>query len=323
MRLLLPRAQNNGSNGTSATRFRTRQHSWTEDNSTRCLPRKGKSLHSLEGAGLLTLALTAAEKAILTWAAHHPLLDVPTLQAILRPAAHPRAIKPLQQRITHLFKLGLIETRLWPAGKTPLEQQRYLLTSVALKFMAIRHGEPFASYFIPPRYQKGDDEQLDRQWGTRGLSGQMWHTNALYSFMRQLYRRAHTRGEVIYHWKSAHEAARWYRDTISQDGKHTRPDAEIVFALSPTAQPVRMVLLEYDRGTTGFPQYARKFSAYLDYQQATGQPLPLLVVTSSRKARERMQHVLDELPGSLHLLILMEGDLLSQGLALVLRLFPP
>ncbi len=283
---------------------------------------KKKSRQSMEGTGLLTLALTAAEKEMISWAAHHPLLDVPTFQAILRPAADPQAIKPIQQRITHLFKLGLIETRLWSRGKTPLEQQRYLLTSVALKFMALRYGEPYRYYFVPPKYQKGDDEHLDRQWGTRGLNGQMWHTNALYSFMRQLYRRAHARGEIIYHWKSAHEAARWYRDTVSQDDEHARPDAELVFALSPTDQPVRMVLLEYDRGTTGAFQYSRKFTAYLDYQQATGMVLPLLVVTSSRKAMERMQHVLDAL-GSLRIMMLLESDLLSQGLALVLRHFPP
>ena len=284
---------------------------------------KRKSRQSVEGAGLLTLMLNAAEKEVIGWAAHHPLLDVPTFQALLRPDAGPRAIKPLQQRMTHLFQLGLIETRLWIKGKTPLEKQRYLLTPVALKFMATRYGEPFRYYFIPPKYQKGDDEQLDRQWGTRGLNGQMWHTNALYSFMRQLYRVAQIRGEIIYHWKSAHEAARWYRDTISQVDEHARPDAELLFALSPTEQPVRMVLLEYDRGTTGTFQYDRKFTAYLDYQQATGIPLPLLVVTSSRKATERMQQVLNALQGSLHIIMLLEGDLLSQGLALVLRHFPP
>ncbi|BCL83596.1 hypothetical protein ccbrp13_60610 [Ktedonobacteria bacterium brp13] len=282
-----------------------------------------KSRQSVEGAGLLTLALTATEKEMLGWAAHHPLLDVLTLQALLRPAADPQAIKPLQQRISHLFKLGLIETRLWSRGKTPLEQQRYLLTSVAVKFIATRHGEPFSVYFVPPKYQKGDDEQLDRQWGTRGLNAQMNHTHGLYAFMRQLYRGTHARGEIIYHWKSAHEAARWYRDTISQDDEHARPDAELVFALSPIDQPVRMVLLEYDRGTTGAVEYSRKFTAYLDYQQATGKALPLLVVTSSRKATERMQHVLDTLQGSLPVIILLEEDLLAHGLALVLHHFPP
>ncbi|GHO82322.1 replication-relaxation family protein [Dictyobacter formicarum] len=283
---------------------------------------KRKNQLGIEGAGLLTLTLTGTEKALIGWAAHHPLLDVPTFQALLRPGANPRAIKPLQQHITHLFQLGLIEVRLWSAGRTPLEQQRYLLTPVALKFMAVRIGEPYTYYFVSPKYQKNDDEQLDRQWGTRGLNGQMWHTNALYSFMRQLYRNTYARGEIIYHWKSAHESARWYRDSITQNDEHTRPDAEILFALSPTDDPVRMVLLEYDRGTTGIVQYTRKFTAYLDYHQATGVALPLLVVTTSHKAIARMQQVLDTL-GTLRIIMLLEKDLLAQGFTLVVRHFSP
>jgi Replication-relaxation len=285
--------------------------------------RKRQSRSSLEGTGLLTLALTTAEKDLLTWSAHHPLLDLATLQAVLRPMADPQAIKPLQQRMTRLFQLGLIETRLWPKGKTPLEQQRYLLTPSALKFMAIRQNEPFSAYFVTPKYQKGEDEQLDRQWGTRGLEGQMWHTNGLYAFMRQFYRRVHMRGEVLYQWKSAHEAARWYRDTISQDPGHARPDAELVFALSPQDERVTMVLLEYDRGTTREYQYFRKFKAYLDYQQASGMTLPLLIVAPSEKAAQRMRHVLDELQGTLRIVLLLEADLLAEGLALVLHHFPP
>jgi len=192
-----------------------------------------------------------------------------------------------------------------------------------LKFMATRHGEPFSFYIVPPKYRRGDDEQLQRQWGTKGLYAQMWHTNSLYSFMRQLSRETHKRGEVLSQWKSAHEAARWYRDTISQEAEHARPDAELVLALSPDEKRGTMVLLEYDRGTTGEYEYYRKFKAYLDYQQATGVALPLLVVTSSQKAAKRMQRVLSEMQGSLRIVILLERDLLSQGLALLLHHFPP
>lgn len=247
-----------------------------------------KSHASLEAAGLLTLTLTAAEKEFVTWVAHHSLLDVPILQALLRPAADVRAIKPLQQRITRLFQLGLLETRIWSEGVSPLEQQRYLLTRMALKFIAIRHGEPFSAYLVPPKYQKGNDEQLDRQWGTRGLFGQIWHTIGLYTFMRALFRGMHARGEILYQWKSAHKAARWYRNTIFQDIGHARPDAELVFTLSSDEDRALRVMLEYDRGTTGEHEYFRKFKAYLDYQQATGQTIPLLVVTPSRKMAQRI-----------------------------------
>jgi hypothetical protein len=287
---------------------------------------KRKNRLSTHGTGLLTLALTEQEKEILTWAAHHPLLDIHTIQALLRPMADVQAIKPLQQKITRLFKLGLIETRLWTPGKTPLEQQRYLLTSVALKFMSTRQGEPFSFYFMHPKYYKeSDDEQTKRQWGTRGLAHQMSHTNALYTFMRQLYHQhnkgTQAQGEALLHWKSAHEAALWYRDTISQNTEHARPDAELVFLSSSDAQTT-IILLEYDRGTTQEHEYYRKFKAYLDYQQATGITLPLLVVvTPSQKAAQKMQRVLNDLGGSLQIVILQERDVLAQGL--IRALHPP
>jgi hypothetical protein len=282
-----------------------------------------KSRASLEGAGLLTLALTAAEKELLTWAARHPLLDVLTFQTLLRPASPARAIKPIQERITRLFQLGLLETRLWPEGRSPLEQERYLLTRVALKFIAIRQGEPFSAYLVPPKYRKTMDEQLWRQWGTPGLFAQMRHTHSLYAFMRELVRGMHARGEILYQWKSAHEAARWYRDTISQEIGHARPDAELVFTLPNNGERSIRVLLEYDRGTTGETEYVRKFRAYLDYQQATGRTLSLLVVTPSRKAAQRIERVLHTLPGSLLIAVLLESDLLTQGLSLLLHHFPP
>jgi hypothetical protein len=280
---------------------------------------KKKTGYSTHGTGLLTLALTDQEKEILTWAAHHPLLDIPTFQALLYPVADAQAIKPLQQNITHLSSLGLIETRSWTAGKSPLEQQRYLLTSVALKFMATRQGVPFSFYLMYPKYYKeSDDEQTRRQWGTRGLNRQMAHTNGLYTFMRQLYRGTQKREEVLFTWKSAHEAARGYRDLISQKTEHASPDAELIFSPFPDNQAT-VILLEYDRGTTGVHEYRRKFGAYLDYQQATGSTLPLIVVvTPSPKAAQVMRRVLSELGGTLQVVILLERDLLAQGLTLAL-----
>jgi hypothetical protein len=283
---------------------------------------KRRTRFGISGTGLLTLALTASEKEILSLTAHHPLLDILTFQALLRPSANARAIKPLQHTITHLFQQNLIETKIWPAGKTSLEQQRYLLTSTALKFLAIRQGEPFSFYFVLPMYRKGEDEQLWRQWGTAGLFRQMWHTNGIYTFMRQLVRGTYERGEVLLEWKSAHEAARWYEDSRTGERLSARPDAELVFATTPNAQR-HQLLLEYDRGTTGAYEYMRKFKAYLDYQQATKIALPLLVVvTPSHKSMQRIQQVLTELGGELRITIVLERDVLTQGLTFVLERFP-
>jgi hypothetical protein len=279
---------------------------------------------STYGTGLLTLALTEQEKALLTWVAHHPLLDLPTLQAVLHPHPDTLTISPLEETISYLCDAGLLETRGWPAGKTPLEQERYLLTDVALKFIATREGVPYSVYFLHPKYYKeSDDEQTRRQQGTRGLARQMAHTHGLYTLMRQLYTGTYTRGEVLVRWYSAHEAAREYRDTISHRSMHARPDAELLFVPTPLAHPTS-ILLEYDRATTGEREYTRKFSAYLDYQQATGITLPLLlVVTPSPKAAQKIQQVLSALGGGLQVVILLERDLLAHGLTLALPQLSP
>lgn len=280
---------------------------------------KKRSGRSIEEAGVLTLALTAFEKAILMETAQHPLLDIATLQAMLRPTSDPQAIKPLQQAITHLFQLHLIETRLWPGGDTSGEQQRYLLTSVALRFMAIRSHKLFSAYFVPPNYQKGDDEQLDRQKGVRGLAHQMPHTHGLYSLMGQLIRGAHKREEVIFTWKNAYESILTYINIFSQEHEKAVPDATVVFAASPHDESIT-ILLEYDRGTMGEEGYLRKFKPYLDYQLSTKMPLPLILfVTTSAKAKQRVKQVLDNMGVSFSVVILLERDLLALGLTRALQ----
>jgi hypothetical protein len=282
---------------------------------------KRKTRQSIYGTGLLTLALSAQEKQILTWGAHHPLLDLLTLQALLHPKVEAPAIKSLQHTITHLFQLGLIEVRLWQHGKTAFEQERYLLTDVALKSIATWQGEPYSSYFVLPKYyEPGDDEQIKRQWGTKGLVAQLPHTHGLYTLMRQLLRGSNVRAETLVHWKSAHEVARWYRDAIWQNVAQARPDAEVAFTSADGHTTT--ILLEYDRATESEQGYTRKFRAYLDYQLATGVDLPLLVVvTPSQKARERIQRVLADLDGSLQVVVLLERDLLAHGFTLALH--PP
>ncbi|GHO58474.1 hypothetical protein KSB_69490 [Ktedonobacter robiniae] len=236
------------------------------------------------------------------------------MHALLRPDAETHAIKPTQQKITHLFKQQLLETRLWSTEKTPLERERYLLTPVALKFMAIRQGEPFSYYFVHPRYRMGDDEQVWRQWGVAGLDSQKWHTRGLYTFMRQLLKKTHERGEIIYEWKSAHNSVRWYMDMFLQGEGHARPDAELIFAPSLTAQRTTL-LLEYDRGTTGIFEYHRKFKAYIDFQLITGKTLPLIVVvTPTQRSAQKIQQVLTQLGSSLHVVVLLEHEVLSKGL---------
>jgi len=278
--------------------------------------RKGR--HSLTGTALLSLALTPRQKEIVFWLARHPLLDLLTLQTLVRPGADDREVRLMQRHLARLFRLRLVEVKVWPAGKTPLEQQRYLLTSSALRFVATHNGEPFSAYLVPPKYQKSEDIVF-RQWGVAGLFHQMDHTNDLYTCLRKVLQGAHIRGEIISDWRSAHEAALSYKDSFTQESEKARPDAELVFA--PAAgEEERAILLEYDRGTTDLGHYERKFRAYLDYQLAEGTVLPpILVITPSRKAAQMMRQVLNELGGPSQVLIALERDLLTQGLAAVLR----
>jgi hypothetical protein len=196
-----------------------------------------------------------------------------------------------------------------------------LTTDVALKSIATWQGEPYSRYFVLPKYyEAGDDEQVKRQWGTKGLVAQLPHTHGLYTLMRHLLQGAEAREETFVQWKSAHEVARWYRDMISQEVAQARPDAEVIFTSADGHTTT--ILLEYDRATASEHGYARKFQAYLDYQLAIGIELPLLVVvTPSQKTRERIQHVLSDLDGSLQVVVVLERELLAHGLTLAL--YPP
>ncbi|GHO50835.1 hypothetical protein [Ktedonospora formicarum] len=282
--------------------------------------RQRKTQESVYGAGLLTLALTAQEKRLLAFVAHHPLLDLQTLHTLLRPDGVPKAIKSTQHDITHLFKQHLLDARLWPTtSMPPQEQERYLLTSAALHYMAVRQGEPLRYYVVHPKNRTSDEEQLWRQWGVAGLDRQKGHTSSLYRFMRQLLKGTHERGEMLYEWKNAQTSIRWYREMFLQGTGRARPDAELVFAPSPTAQRTTL-LLEYDRGTTGTLEYQRKFNAYLDFQLITGKALPLiLVVTPTQKSAQKIQQVLTQLGSALRVVVLLEQEVLAQGLTLAYK----
>lgn len=273
---------------------------------------------SVTGTGLLTLALTPQQKAIITWLARHPLLDLLTLQTLVRPGADPQAIKLMQRHMTRLFRLHLVETELWPQGRTALEQQRYLLSAPALRFVAIRGDERFSTYFVPPKDRKRKDA-IGRQWGTLGLRSQMYHTNALYTCMRELFQGAHTRGEVIADWRSAHEAARTYRTAFLHHLESARPDAELVCAPSP-AEACRTLLVEYDRGTTDEAHYYRKFKAYLHYQTITRTSLPpLVMIAPHTRAIQTMRRALARLQEPFPVTIVLEQELRIEGLAAIFR----
>lgn len=277
---------------------------------------KRQTLKSVSGTGLLNLALGSQEKQILTLASHHPLLDLSTIRVFL--PQQEQSLKRLQQTMTHLAQLHVLETRHWPKSTVGWDRTRYLLTPAGLQYIAIRQGEPASRYFIAPKDRKGNDEQRWRQQGTPGLDQQKGHTHGLYALLRQVFAGMEARGEQLIEWKSAHEAARWYQDRVWQTTEQIRPDAEIVFVPATGSEHVRF-LLEYDRGTTGRFEYHRKFKAYLDFELATSTSLPLiLVVTPSPRSAQTIRQELLRLGGSLQVVIALEEDVLRAGLTRVL-----
>ena len=278
-----------------------------------------KDQQSLITAGLLSLHLTPQQKEILFWLARHPLLDILTLQALVRPKARENDIRVTQRHLTHLFQLRLVETKLWPEGKNTQERQRYVLTPAALRFVAIQQGEPYSTYFQPSKQQLEQDKKWT-QWEVAGLFHQMHHTHGLYTCIRQIIVLTKEHEGAILDWKSAHEAARASQGLFRQKVEHIRPDAELLFKAEPEATE-QIIFLEYDRGTTDKEDYRRKFQAYLDYKKTVGKPLSLiLMVTPHNKAAQMIGQVLTELKEPLSVLIVLEENLLIYGLKEILRL---
>ncbi len=285
---------------------------------------KKKDNASYYGAGLLTIALTPMQKELLAWFAHHPLLDIPTLLAVLRPEADKQAMKLLYRQINRLFNLRLVETATqYEAAIKRHEPEQYLLTTAALRFMATRLGEPFSYYFVPQK-DRQNENQMQRQLGTLGLSEQDKHTRGLYRFMGNLFKVANVQGEHVLEWKSAHESAHYYQDSFHQEDepRQIRPDAELVVELNDGV--IRRFYLEYDRATTGPEDYRQKFEAYASYELSTRMPLPLiLVVTPSTKAASTIRQVLVPIRGyygSLKVVVVLEQDVLAHGLTALLGL---
>lgn len=284
-----------------------------------------KDRASVSAAGLLTLVLSPLQKTMLFWMARHPLLDLPTLQALLRSGADELTLSRTQRALAHLFKLRLVETVRWSKGSTRPERQRYVLSATALRYVAIRRGEPFSAYLMLPKYRKREDT-IWRQWATPGLFAQMHHTNGLYTCIRaMLSGTRHEEGPMILDWKSAHEAAREYEEPFHPEKgrQKIRPDAELVIAATPHDEGMT-ILLEYDRATTDASQYARKFQAYLDYHLATRLPLPpIVVITPHLKAVNTIRRVLSELGGPSSVMMVLEQDVLMEGLAAILIALAP
>src|SRR6266566_1029499 len=156
-------------------------------------------------------------------------------------------------------------------------------------------------------------------WEQRGavLRGrQMGHTNALYQCVMGIIEVGVRSGAYrIICWKSARESVRCYYDSNERDWMNVCPDAELLYVRTDCAR-LGSVLIEYDRGTTFYREYAAKFEAYSHYQLFTRTTLPPILVVIQRIATAKtiLTAIHEVGAGDVLVVLVLEADLLRYGL---------
>jgi len=283
----------------------------------------GDKTARLRIAALLNLTLTRQQKAILALLVRHPHLSLLDLLALLRPTSQDERI--IQRQLDPLLiELQLARKDLWQAGVGWRERERYQLSERGLRFLAVRHGLTPAYYLIPEKRVRDAGKRVSPRdttvnWEQRGavlLGRQMWHTNALYQCVRGMIEVGVRSGAYcIISWKSARESVRCYYDSNEREWMNVCPDAELLYTRTDSTQ-IDSVLVEYDRGTTFYREYAAKFEAYSHYQRYTRTTLPSILVVIQRIATiKTIRTAIDEVgAGDVLVVLALEADLLQHGL---------
>ncbi len=283
----------------------------------------GNKAARLRIAALLNLALTRQQKDILALLVRHPHLSLPDLNALLHPESQDERI--IQRQLDPLLiELKLARKDRWNAGVGWRERERYQISEIGLRFLAMRHGLTPAYYLMPEKKVRDEKKRVSPRdstvnWEQRGavlLGRQMGHTNALYQCVRGIIE-VGVRSEAyrIICWKSARESARCYYDSDERDWMNVRPDAELLYVRTDGVR-LDCVLVEYDRGTTFYREYAAKFEAYSHYQHYTRTTLPpILVVIQLASTAKIIRKAIDEVgAGDVEVVLVLEAHLLQHGL---------
>ncbi len=287
----------------------------------------GDKVARLRIAALLNLALTRQQKAILALLVRHPHLSLLDLLALLHTESQDgrliqRQLDPL------LIELKLARKDPWEGGVGWRERERYQASELGLRFLAMRHGLTPAYYLMPEKKVRETKKKVSPRdptvnWEQRGavlLGRQMWHTNALYQCVREIIEVGIRSGSYrIICWKSARESVRCYYDSDERDWMNVCPDAELLYVRTEGTR-LGSVLVEYDRGTTFYREYAAKFEAYSHYQRYMRATLPpILVVIQRSSTANTIRKAIDEVgAGDVPVVLVLEADLLKHGLATVL-----
>lgn len=287
----------------------------------------GDKVERLRIAALLNLALTWQQKAMLAHLVRHPHLSLPDLLVLLHPESQDRRL--IQKQLDPLLiELKLLRKNKWQADVSWRERERYQLSESGLRFLAMRHGLTPAYYLMPEKKVRDEKKRVSPRdssvnWEQRGaalLGRQMAHTNALYRCMRSIIEVGMRGGAYrIVCWKSARESVRCYYDPEERDWMNVRPDAELLYVRTGGSR-MSSVLVEYDRGTTSYREYAAKFEAYSHYQRYTRTTLPpvLMVIQHPSTAHTVRQAIHNVDAEAVSVLLVLESDLLRLGLVGVL-----
>jgi hypothetical protein len=287
----------------------------------------GKKVDRLRIAALLNLSLTRQQKSILALLVRHPHLSLPDLLALLHPES--RDDRLIQRQLDPLLiELKLARKDSWEGGTGWRERERYQISESGLRFLATRHGLTPAHYLMPEKKVRDEKKRVSSHdstvnWEQRGavlLGRQMRHTSALYQCVRGIIEVGVGSGTYrILCWKSARESVRSYYDSDERDWMNVRPDAELLYVRADGGR-LDSVLIEYDRGTTFYREYAAKFEAYSHYQLSTRTTLPpILMVIQLASTAETIRKAIHEVGADGVLVVLaLEAELLKHGLANVL-----
>ncbi len=287
----------------------------------------GDKVERLRIAALLNLALTGQQKAILAHLVRHPHLSLPDLLMLLRPKSRDERI--IQRQLDPLLiELQLVRKDTWQTRIDWRQRERYQLSESGLRFLAMRHGLTPAYYLRPEKKVRDEKKRVSPRdssvnWEQRGallLGRQMAHTNALYQSMRRIIEIGMRSGAYrIICWKSARESLRCYYDPDERDWMNVCPDAELLYVRTGRTR-MSSVLIEYDRGTTSYREYAAKFEAYCHYQRYTRTTLPpILMVIQQASTAETIREAIRQVgAGDVPVVLVLEVDLLKHGLTNVL-----
>ncbi|WP_376797138.1 replication-relaxation family protein [Thermogemmatispora sp.] len=224
---------------------------------------------SLTATARLNLALTAQRKRMLLLLARFPLLSSAQLAQLLEPG---QARRRLQRSLLVLSAANLVTSLRWPAAPSR-EQERWLLTEVAVAYLVTRGELPRGWVALPPA-------ELT----------QMQHTHGLYACLATLLGASTHESMIVASWLwSTRESARRWFDPGRQEWVQLRPDATWIVWLRGHPAPVRL-LIEYDRATTRRRELQAKWETYAAAgQQAGGWSPPVLIITTQPQAAARIR----------------------------------